>query len=234
MSITKQKKVNDVLLKMIMKDLQPFSIVDDLGFKQFVYALDPSYQLPSRTTLSRTLLPQLYEDVLQKAKLLLSETEFVSLTTDRWTSMTTERYVSLTAHYIPKSWELKSLLLDCIPFGERHTGENLAAELKRVVQEWGFNEKIVGVVTDGAANMKLAIRLTKWEHLSCFAHTINLGVIKGLKTVKQLQTKVKNIVEDFHRSTVAAHKLYTVQEQLSNSPPLKLKNEVITRWNSTY
>jgi len=43
--------------KMIIKDMQPFSIVTDEGFQQFVAALDPSDSLPDRKTLTRELQP---------------------------------------------------------------------------------------------------------------------------------------------------------------------------------
>lgn len=57
----------------------------------------------------------------------------------------------------------------------------------------------------------------------------------GLKIIKNIQSKIKTIIEHFHRSTVAADKLRTTQIQInSEKPPLKLKMDVITRWNSTF
>lgn len=41
---------------MICKDFQPFSVVEDDGFKNFIKLLDPRYNLPSRTTLRDNLL----------------------------------------------------------------------------------------------------------------------------------------------------------------------------------
>lgn len=43
---------------MMVKDMQPYNIVNDEGFREFVYALDPRYQLPSRSTLIRNLEEQ--------------------------------------------------------------------------------------------------------------------------------------------------------------------------------
>lgn len=48
MSIEKKKK-NDAILKMIVMDMQPFSIVEDDGFCMYTQALDPTYVLPSKT-----------------------------------------------------------------------------------------------------------------------------------------------------------------------------------------
>jgi len=40
---------------MVVKDLQPFTIVEDEGFRAFVNKLDPSYVLPSRKVLKTTV-----------------------------------------------------------------------------------------------------------------------------------------------------------------------------------
>lgn len=40
--------VDEALVNMIIKDSQPFSIVEDVGFKELIHALDPSYVLPTR------------------------------------------------------------------------------------------------------------------------------------------------------------------------------------------
>ena len=35
-------------MNMVVKDSQPFSIVEDVGFKELIHALDPTYILPTR------------------------------------------------------------------------------------------------------------------------------------------------------------------------------------------
>lgn len=47
-----KKKLDKLLLKLVTEDFQPFSIVDDSGLKQFVNALNPSYEIPSRKVIS--------------------------------------------------------------------------------------------------------------------------------------------------------------------------------------
>ena len=53
---------------MILRDLQSFSMVENEGFKALVAALNPSYQLPSTTTLNHDLITRKYEDVRAKPK----------------------------------------------------------------------------------------------------------------------------------------------------------------------
>lgn len=123
-SLARQKRLNNSLIEMIVGDLQPFSIVEDTGFRNFTAALDPTYQMPSRTTLSRSLLPQIFETCVEKVQKLLNSSEHITLTTDTWTSVATEGYMAVTAHFLIE-WEMKSCLLNCFKISGRHTAENL-------------------------------------------------------------------------------------------------------------
>ena len=114
-----------MLLKMIVKDMQPFSIVEDQGFQEFITAIDPSYKLPNRKMITRELLFDCYRDTFQKVTALIESIESVCLTIDTWTSATTENYLAVTAHFLNRDFQMESCLLDCSKFGERHTKENL-------------------------------------------------------------------------------------------------------------
>uniref|UniRef100_A0A1X7TK85 HAT C-terminal dimerisation domain-containing protein n=1 Tax=Amphimedon queenslandica TaxID=400682 RepID=A0A1X7TK85_AMPQE len=99
---------------MIITDLQPVSIVKDKGFVNFMRLLDFKYTAPSRRTLMRNHLPQLYA---LKHELLMQELESVDhccLTTDMWTSRATQWYLTVTCTYINEEMELKSAVLNAI------------------------------------------------------------------------------------------------------------------------
>lgn len=69
MIVLLQSKIDHSLVTMIAKDFQPFSIVEDIGFREHTKALNPSYVLPSRPTISQHIIPQLFK----KAKICLLE-----------------------------------------------------------------------------------------------------------------------------------------------------------------
>ena len=235
-SVSRQKRLNGLLLKMIVCDLQPFSIIEDAGFREFVTALDPSFTIPSRQVLAKDMLAASYKNAVEKVKAMLDQAEAVSLTTDdAWTSICTDSYIAVTAHFISSDMVLQSCLLECVKYSERHTAENLCNDMKRVITEWGIADKVAAVVTDNAANITAAVRLSGYRHLPCLAHTLNLVVQQAVQSIAPLKDKVKHIVEYFHRSTVAAEKLRSFQLQMNpGNTVLKLKNDVPTRWNSTY
>lgn len=234
-SVVREKNINDLVFKMIIKDLQPFSLVEDEGFKSLINYLEPGYSLPSRYMLSNTLLDAHYLDVKNKIRDELKSASYITITTDGWTSRTTTSYQAVTAHYFV-DWQFKFSLLGCFECEERHTAEYIRDKLTNLLKDWEINEKVVMVVTDNAANMKAAIRLLRIDHFHCIAHTLNLVVRAGLQVfeVENILKKIKIIVEHFHRSPVATKKLISMQEQLKpNQKPLKLKMDVVTRWNST-
>ncbi|XP_053556003.1 zinc finger BED domain-containing protein 4-like [Bombina bombina] len=229
----RQRKVDEELTKMVALDLRPFSIVNDKGFWNFVKAIDPSYIFPNRKTLSATLLLQLYDKIKAELMVKVSNASAVCLTTDCWTSRTATSYMAVTCHYIDDNFKLLSSLLDCFSFTDRHTADNMAAELKNICEEWGITNKVVACVSDNASNIKAAIRQAGWNHVACFAHTLNLIVSESLKHIQETVTKVKSVVESVNRSTVATERLKATQKQMGLEE-LKLKQDVVTRWNSTY
>ncbi|XP_008188657.1 zinc finger BED domain-containing protein 1-like [Acyrthosiphon pisum] len=55
----------------------PYNLVDKEGFKLFVNALNPSYRLPSRTTLSNRKIPDLFKETKMKVESILSKTIYL-------------------------------------------------------------------------------------------------------------------------------------------------------------
>ena len=120
------------------------------------------------------------------------------------------------------------------------TAEEMAKVILSTLIEWKLdNLRLRSLTTDNASVM---VALAKREELKinypipCGAHTLQL-VLKPVllrEEVTQLTTKVRLIVSHFHRSTIATSKLLEVQCQAGVTKPLKLKLDVVTRWNSTY
>ena len=44
---------------MIALDLQPFSIVEDVGFVRLIQQLEPPYKLPSRRYITESVIPRI-------------------------------------------------------------------------------------------------------------------------------------------------------------------------------
>lgn len=175
----------------------------------------------------------MYNELKEDVQKHLIGVAAVSLTTDGWTSTNNEGYICVSVHFLNKNFELRSLLLECVKYFERHTSNNLAKELLRVMDEWQLKQQTVAIVSDNAANIKSAIEITGKPHIPCFAHSINLVIQKGLFEISATHSKVKRIVKYFKKSTLATEKLLLTEKQM-DFPQLKFKQDMPTRWNSTF
>ena len=93
-----------MLLKFVVTGLHPFRIVEESGFVELLAKLDPRYTLPSRKTLSTTLLDKKYDEIQEKIKkefFQLEKGATIGITTDGWQSADhqSSKYNSITAHY---------------------------------------------------------------------------------------------------------------------------------------
>ncbi|KAK3875934.1 hypothetical protein Pcinc_019232 [Petrolisthes cinctipes] len=68
----KKKQLDDLVVKMIMKDLQPLSVVEDEGFRELVAALDSRYTLPSHRELSAMKNSEEVRHVREKMKAIVT------------------------------------------------------------------------------------------------------------------------------------------------------------------
>ncbi|XP_030378729.1 uncharacterized protein LOC115627244 [Scaptodrosophila lebanonensis] len=113
-----KKELDKALTRMIAIDMQPFRIVEDRGFRDFVYYLNPRYILPSRTTLRNVHLQNMYNEMKEKLVLILNNVEYCAVTTDSWTSRANEFYVTVTCHFIDKNFVLREAVLStCSSYG---------------------------------------------------------------------------------------------------------------------
>ncbi|XP_048857122.1 E3 SUMO-protein ligase ZBED1-like isoform X2 [Brienomyrus brachyistius] len=231
----KAKRITRSVAGFIAKDLRPYCVVENEGFRSMLQVLEPRYSVPSRRYFSDTAIPALYRET--KAQILesISNTYRIAITCDAWTSISTDSYVTITALYITDEFKLTACVLQTRAMNESHTGTNVAELLQSVANEWKIANKNLVLVTDNASNMAIAAQLSKFPHVRCYAHTLNLASQRALKlpAVSRLLGRVRRIVTFFHRSTTAKHQLEEKQKQL-NLPSHKLKSDVITRWNSAY
>lgn len=199
---------------MIALDYQPYSIVDDRGFKNLINTLEIKYKLPTRQYLSSTAIPQLYSKRLSELKeeitTELNNMLSISFTFDIWTSGAQQPYISLTTHYLTKQFDLRNKIIGCSYFPGEHTGKNIFLKIKAMVNECNIdilNLKIpIYMVTDNARNISCAFNNYNsndiLHHYFCAAHTLQLAIEDALKenNMGSLLKKCRSIVTHYNHS----------------------------------
>lgn len=222
------------MVDMVVKDCQLFSLVEDEGFRAFVGKLDPTYILPTTNSLNH-MVEDKYKALKEKIKEDLKKVACVSLTSDMWTSENMDTFMGVTCHFLQKG-KLQSRLLGVSKFPQSDTADSFKEAQELLIADWGLKHKLVCIITNNIANMTRCAQLMKINHISCFAHTLNLVVKKAIEDTSGLahiRSKARKIVGLFKSSTMAKERLTCAQEQLGMSQP-KLLQEVETQWNSTY
>ena len=223
---------------MISCDIQPLSIVNDPGFLQYSFTLEPKFLVPSRTTVENEVSSLFEEKKAEIINTIQNQISWFCITFDIWTSRCQDGYISLTVHYIDKkSWQMTDLRLGAYLFQGRHGASEIAEKVTELLEEWQLPlDKLCGVTCDNASNNVKCLR----EHLCvprapCLGHVLNLSVQDALKVrgVAEAIARCRKLVEHFDKSRTAAELLRSKQISM-NMKGHKLIQDVPTRWNSTF
>ena len=228
---------------MCIKDNKPFSIVEDEGFVEFLWDLNPRFKLPSRWTVARDCLKVYAEEAKVIKKLLKGQR--VSLTTDTWTSIQNINYMCLTAHWVDDNWKLVKKILNFCQISS-HKGETIGKLVYACLAKWGI-DRVFTVTVDNASSNEGAIRYLKkqlkgpgaildcvYMHLRCCAHVINPLVKDGLEDQHKSVVRIRKAVRYVRSSPARLKKFEECVEKEKIKCEKKVNLDVDTRWNSTY
>ena len=107
-----QVKVRNNLARMVILHEYLLSMVDHIGFREFVASFQPMFKLVSRNTLKSDIL-KIYDNKREKAlKMMDKNGSRIAIATDMWTSSNKKRgFMVITAHFINHIWTLQSRVL---------------------------------------------------------------------------------------------------------------------------
>lgn len=121
--------MNKFLIKMIVINYQPLSLVENVGFLDYTNKLQPLYSVPSRKQLATKLLPHDYNSIQSELKSRLQTITDLYITTDMWSSDCDKSYITVTFHFIFEN-NLYSPKFNTWEVIGSHTGLNIATTLK--------------------------------------------------------------------------------------------------------
>ncbi|MCP4394582.1 MAG: hypothetical protein GY804_09995, partial [Alphaproteobacteria bacterium] len=98
---SKGRELNTQLCKAIISGSLPYNILDNVQFAMFVENISSyTYNLPSRSYMTKTVTPALYRACKDTIKDILEHVPYIALTTDAWKSISKQSYITVTlGHY---------------------------------------------------------------------------------------------------------------------------------------
>ncbi|KAH7954177.1 hypothetical protein HPB49_016119 [Dermacentor silvarum] len=95
----KAEQMTEAIAGFILRGMHSYSVVEELGFVALMNAAMPEYVVPSRTTFSRAIIPELFATKKQNLMNSLQAVieggvEAISITTDSWTLRANKSYLS--------------------------------------------------------------------------------------------------------------------------------------------
>ena len=119
--------VNSAIVHWLAADLVHPSVVSKKGFKFFLLSCGMRADLPSKKTMSDTLIPKLAEESKGMVRQDLASASSVALTLETWTYRETQAFVTITAHFIKDNWTMTSYVLETFECTEDKTGRKFSA-----------------------------------------------------------------------------------------------------------
>jgi hypothetical protein len=185
-----------LLAEFIVESSSAFSVVEYPTFHTLMRYMQSQVPLIGRRTAQRDIMElhdQKKEEVKEEIATHTQDGGRVSLTMDAWTATNHIPYLGVTGHWIDQSWQLRNKVLAFRRLRGSHTGENLAAVVHNVLEDWKLTEYLRAITADNAAvNDKFFKCLQRIEprikrantQVRCMAHVINLAAQMILKTLK--------------------------------------------------
>ncbi|KNE93176.1 hypothetical protein PSTG_13428 [Puccinia striiformis f. sp. tritici PST-78] len=183
------REVNQLCALWCAEAARPFSALSDESHKRILHPTIVKH-LPSASVVSRsihmiyTAVQDDYREVLKK------HTGAMYLGADAWQSPNGHDILGIVIYRLVEKdgvkFELEAMPLNFVRLVKNHSGEYLAETMRVVVEKFGVQDKICGIVTDNASNnlsMMAEIKKFKWPRfkgethwIRCFAHILNLIV----------------------------------------------------------
>lgn len=212
--VTHFKRFKEQLIMWIIHCHIALSMLDNAFFRDLLMLMNTSLAklLPyARSTLRKWIFADFEERKKIVQAELSSAISSIHISFDVWTSPNFFSIIAVYPHFVDRYGKRQRRLLAFRRIVGKHTGENIAAVLIEVVQDWNITSKRVGwFMSDNAKNNDnavdialrtlcpyLSVRQRRARRLGCFGHTCNLiarAVLLGKgagKTLGELELKAR-------------------------------------------
>ena len=243
-----QERFRELLILAIVRHDLPFQFVEYEAVRSIFTYLEPQVNHFTRNTARTDILKMHKNECNRLAQEMHSCPGKICFTSDLWTSIATDGYICLTAHFIDSNWVLQKRIINFSYMPPPHSGIALCDKINSLFNVWGVQKKVFTITLDNAAANDVFVGLLREQldlngslvnggeflHVRCCAHILNLIVQEGLKRIDNGVDKIRECVKYVKGSQVRKQKFMESVTQTSLDSKKSLRQDVPTRWNSTY
>nr|XP_008118601.1 PREDICTED: zinc finger BED domain-containing protein 6-like [Anolis carolinensis] len=214
---------------MLAVDMQPLSYVDNEGFRRLMATAQPRWKIPSRTFFATKAVPELSKVVSRAVRQVVAGSvgHTVHVTVDIWDSGQAATYMSVTGHWVAEFAGIlsrKHATLSVCAFEESCSPDDICHKLQEVLQDWLYDLKAGGVVSDSGNNAAKSVRELRLKHVPCLARCLRLVAKAFLATDAQVGRLLKlcrRICGHYSHSATVRRRLLEVQANLGLHQPMR-------------
>ncbi|KAI5608402.1 zinc finger BED domain-containing protein 4-like isoform X2, partial [Silurus asotus] len=228
----------DLILEMVYRDLQPFSVVGERGFKLLLSCLEPNYPIPSPSLLGNLLWDRYhnFKQCLQQHLRTGLAPRCLAICTEHWRSVegcgvegSGQFYLTVSAHFVDSNWQLARCVLDTRPIPEYKGNTNNSGPSKRqgsMTLDQDYQQQF-----PGPSHAPMQSLPEGWEPILCAGEALKICVQEGLyvETVRQALADARGIVLHFQHNVNAAAAL-NQKAEAANKGAARLVLDDPGRW----
>ena len=139
--------INKALADLIIGKSLPLSLIDSKEFHAYTLALNDCYTPPTSKTLTKSIVPKLYDALKAQLIQILSTCTNVQISLDIWTDATLRSFLGVNVHAIDSSWRPLNALLGCIRVHGSHTAVAIIKHFQEVTKHYNIDHKVFKVRT---------------------------------------------------------------------------------------
>ncbi|KAK7292115.1 hypothetical protein RIF29_07821 [Crotalaria pallida] len=235
--------LNWLLIRWLVSGSLPPSTLKDEWLVNSYKFLNPSIQLwPSDKY--KTVLDEVFRSMRDDVRAMLEQVSSkFSITIDFWTSFEEIFYMSVTCQWIDENWCFQKVLLDICRIPYPCGGAEIYRPLVEVLKFYNIGNRVLSCTHDNSPNAMHAChtlnedfigqKIRPFCYIPCAARTLNLIIEDGLRSAKQVISKIREFVIELNASPVISEDFIEISSAYQEGA-WKFPLDVSTRWSGNY
>ncbi|GAY57751.1 hypothetical protein CUMW_181840 [Citrus unshiu] len=244
-----QQNMREGLARYIVAAEQPLTFSEDGHLINFLQRyVQPQLNKVPRNTLKRDLTKNFHDMKKLFINTFINFNGVISISSYCWTGINMVGYFCVTSHSIHEingKWRLETKLLAFRESEYPHTGSIIYAAIMSVLREYEITDKLFSILFDNASANTAAIdmmlrnistlmlaRGSKFFHVRCVCHIINLIVQAGMTHINHYLEKIRAAI--LYIRALSRRQQFLETLKIFGLKRRKFNLDMKVRWNSTY